>query len=81
MAKHTVTPEFDVDMEELTPKTPGHADQWNVRHQQLLNNDEYLYENKVDGPGISMSVTEEGILQITYDDGEDEEQESTQEES
>lgn len=33
---------FNGEMERLEVTTPAHADQWNRRHQQLLNNDTYL---------------------------------------
>ena len=42
MANLTVESKFNVQMEAMTTKTPGHCDQWNTRHQQLLNNDQYL---------------------------------------
>ena len=32
-------PEFSTEMEALTPNTPAHADQFNVRYQQILNNE------------------------------------------
>ena len=32
-------PEFSTDMDALTPNTPAHADYFNVRFQQVLNND------------------------------------------
>lgn len=44
MSNLTVTPEFNVEMEAMTTKTPGHCDQWNTRYQQLLGNDQYLKE-------------------------------------
>ncbi len=70
MANLKVEPKFDTNMEAMTTKTPGHCDQWNTRHQQLLDNDEYLKQQKVDGAGLAFSVTEDGILRLTYDDGE-----------
>lgn len=42
MANLTVESDFNVQMEAMTTKTPGHCDQWNTRHQQLLGNDQYL---------------------------------------
>ena len=42
MANLTVESKFNVQMEAMTTKTPGHCDQWNTRHQQLLDNDQYL---------------------------------------
>ena len=42
MANLTVESKFNVQMEEMTTKTPGHCDQWNTRHKQLLDNDQYL---------------------------------------
>ena len=42
MANLTVESTFNVQMEAMTTKTPGHCDQWNPKHQQLLSNDQYL---------------------------------------
>ncbi len=42
MANISVTSSFNASMEAMTTKTPGHCDQWNTRHQQLLGNDQYL---------------------------------------
>ncbi len=42
MTNLTVTPEYNDTMEAMTTQTPAHCDQWNVRHQQLLNNDAAL---------------------------------------
>lgn len=42
MTNLTVTPEYNDAMEAMTTQTPAHCDQWNVRHQQLLNNDAAL---------------------------------------
>ncbi len=42
MANLTVTPNYNATMEAMTPKTPGHCDQWNERHKQLLGNDAFL---------------------------------------
>lgn len=44
MANLTVESNFNLSMEEMTTKTPGHCEQWNKRHRQLLNNDKYLKE-------------------------------------
>ena len=45
MSNLAVNPSFSTDMEAITTNTPGHCDQWNTRHQQLLGNDQYLYDN------------------------------------
>ena len=45
MAKLTVESVYNDIMEAMTTKTPGHCDQWNVRYQQLLNNDRWLKEH------------------------------------
>ena len=42
MANLAVTSQFNTAMEAMTTKTPGHCDQWNSRHEQLLGNDQYL---------------------------------------
>lgn len=63
-------PEYNPSMEAMERTTPGHYSEWNRRHQQLLDNDEYLKQQKVDGEGLAFSVTEQGILRLTYDDGE-----------
>ena len=42
MTNLTVESKFNVQMEAMTTKTPGHCDQWNTRHKQLLDNDQYL---------------------------------------
>lgn len=37
-------PELVLEMTAMERTTPAHYDEWNVRHQQLLNNDKYLNE-------------------------------------
>lgn len=63
-------PELVLEMEAMERTTPAHCDEWNRRHQQLLDNDGYLKRKKADGEGIAFSVTENAILRVTYDDGE-----------
>lgn len=58
--------QLNLDMEAMTVNTEGHCDEWNIRHKQLLENDQYLnkqiqeVENtvkkkvtSVDGKGLS----------------------------
>lgn len=40
-------PELVLEMTAMERTTPAHYDEWNVRHQQLLNNDKYLNEQFV----------------------------------
>lgn len=42
MASLNVNPEYDIDMEQLTPETRAHADRFNERYEQLLGNDAFL---------------------------------------
>lgn len=35
-------PTFSTEMEAMERTTPGHYSEWNKRHQQLLDNDQYL---------------------------------------
>ncbi len=42
MANLNVNPEYDIDMEQLTPETRAHADRFNERYGQLLGNDAFL---------------------------------------
>ena len=37
-------PELVLEMTAMERTTPAHYDEWNVRHQQLLDNDKYLNE-------------------------------------
>ena len=37
-------PQLSLQMTAMETSTPAHCDQWNTRHQQLLNNDKYLSE-------------------------------------
>ena len=37
-------PQLTLQMTAMETSTPAHCDQWNTRHQQLLNNDKYLSE-------------------------------------
>lgn len=63
-------PGLVLEMEAMERTTPAHYEEWNRRHQQLLDNDGYLEREKADGEGIMFSVTENGILRVAYDDGE-----------
>ena len=46
MANLNVTEEYSSEMEALNTNTPAHADRFNERYNQLLNNDEYLRNNR-----------------------------------
>ena len=37
-------PELVLEMEAMERTTPAHCDEWNRRHQQLLDNDKFLHE-------------------------------------
>ena len=41
-------PTFSTEMEAMERTTPGHCSEWNKRHQQLLDNDQYLKNQKDD---------------------------------
>lgn len=43
MGNINVESKFSLDMEKMTRETPAHFDEWNNRHQKLLNNDCYLH--------------------------------------
>lgn len=42
MSSLNVNPEFNTEMEQLTPETRAHADRFNERYGQLLGNDAFL---------------------------------------
>ena len=46
-------PTFSTEMEAMERTTPGHYSEWNKRHQQLLDNDQYLKDQK-DDEGFSV---------------------------
>lgn len=48
-------PELKLDMEALRETTEGHCDEWNRRHQQLLDNDSYL-NNAVKAKGAPVHI-------------------------
>ena len=54
------SPVFNTTMEAMERTTPGHYEQWNRRHQQLLDNDQFLYEMArnvfVSGAGAHNSI-------------------------
>ena len=37
-------PELVLEMQAMERTTPAHCDEWNRRHQQLLDNDKFLHE-------------------------------------
>ncbi len=55
-------PEFSTDMDVLTPNTPAHADHFNVRFQQVLNNekanrrDAKIFNDDVNGGKMRMGM-------------------------
>ena len=44
--KASDNPTFNTEMEAMERTTPGHYSEWNKRHQQLLDNDQYLKDQK-----------------------------------
>lgn len=67
MADLKATPQYSNTMEAMERTTPGHYSEWNNRHQQLLNNDEYL-KQRADDEGFSVV---DGQLCITYESEEE----------
>lgn len=55
--------QLNLNMEAMTENTEGHCDEWNVRHQQLLENDQYLNEEqeKIKAPEFIAADTRENI--------------------
>ena len=53
-------PELVLEMEAMERTTPAHCDEWNRRHQQLLDNDKFLHEQMknvfVDNAGAHNSI-------------------------
>lgn len=62
----SATSTFNTEMEAMERTTPGHFSEWNKRHQQLLDNDQYL-KDRADDNGISVVS---GKLCITYESEE-----------
>lgn len=60
---YQASPNFNTQMEEMERTTPGHYSEWNKRHRQLLDNDEYLKQNE-ENRGLSVV---DGALCITYE--------------
>lgn len=74
MANFNVIPQYSETAEKFKTTDPGHADVFNTRMQILLNNDKYIKERAdkcAEGEGLEFSVVN-GILNVTYDDGEEE---------
>lgn len=67
MANLNVNPEYDIDMEQLTPETRAHADRFNERYGQLLGNDAFL-KGKLEEANTSieraMAVAQENQLDL-----------------
>ena len=85
MGKFEVIPEYSEEMDKLTTGDKGHPDTFNPKYQQLLNNDAYIKKqmeaglsNAVQGEGLTFFVDDEGILNVTYDDGTEEGEEETE---
>ena len=55
--------QMNLNMEAMTENTEGHCDEWNVRHKQLLENDQYLNEEqeKIKAPEFTAADTRENI--------------------
>lgn len=62
MADLIAEPVYKDTMQAMTTTTPGHCDQWNVRHQQLLNNDSWL-KNQLEeqNAGLMSAVDKEKL--------------------
>ena len=56
-------PTFNTEMEAMERTTPGHYSEWNKRHQQLLDNELYLKDQKYD-EGL---IVVDGKLCVTYE--------------
>ena len=56
-------PQLNLWMDAMTEDTDGYCDEWNVRHQQLLENDQYLNEEqeKIKAPEFIAADTRENI--------------------
>lgn len=56
--------QLNLNMEAMTVNTEGHCDEWNVRHQQLLENDQYLNgeQEKIKEPEFIPAVKRENIV-------------------
>lgn len=61
-------PTFNTTMEAMDRTTPAHYSQFNSRNEQLINNDQYLKNQKADGAGLEFTITEAGILRVYYDE-------------
>lgn len=61
-------PSFNSTMTAMERTTPAHYEQFNSRYQQLIDNEQYLQNQKADGAGLGFSVVN-GILRVSYDDG------------
>ena len=55
--------QMNLNMEAMTENTEGHCDEWNVRHKQLLENDQYLNgeQEKIKEPEFTAADTRENI--------------------
>lgn len=68
-------PQLNLQMEAMETTTPAHCDQWNGKHQQLLNNDKYLskkIEETATSAGKKMDKTAvvdelDAVLAVTED--------------
>ena len=68
-------PQLNLKMEAMETTTPAHCDQWNGKHQQLLNNDKYLskkIEETATSTGKKMDKTAvvddlDAVLAVTED--------------
>lgn len=68
-------PQLNLKMETMETTTPAHCDQWNGKHQQLLNNDKYLskkIEETATSTGKKMDKTAvvddlDAVLAVTED--------------
>ena len=52
------SPEFNTNMEAMERTTPAHYDEWNHRHKQLLENDQFLHDKVNEIENITGNSTE-----------------------
>ncbi|RKI36832.1 hypothetical protein D7V86_24875 [bacterium D16-51] len=77
-------PEYKGDIKLLETTDTDHAENFNITYRQLMDNTaanheaiEVLREKSVQGAGLVFHVDADGILNVTYDDGEEETESET----
>lgn len=71
-------PEYKGDIKLLETTDTDHAENFNIPYKQLMDNTaanheaiEGLWEKSAQGAGLAFHVDADGILNVTYDDGEE----------